>query len=388
MNNMDFYTNYFIPKLGGSSNKIMWKTDFVCIYVKFCYYFCIYPFRIVILPCKLNETNEGPTNSSIQLKSWLPQKIVCAVSQFFGMFWLLKRCQNNLPNYNNPSFYIRFFHHYVNFFVKVAMLKNAWCNQNDFYNIANFLHNPTTRLLQNVKYRYLIYSFCAINFGLSILAVIGGVDMQPIAALHMWNSTKWLEKMFTEAQHVFLLKSFNSTTSSNVFEYFSWKQYVLIPIATMGFVQKQLLSHFCDLHVLLSTLTLWVSIKAFHDELSQSSMARKGSYHGKVFKYKLNWDAVHEMYTNLQRMSELQNKLVGRYITLYLLEITLYNSIMLDRVFKYFENGDWFGLARYIIFICEISMSLWFAADSCHKVTYLKKIYLQLILKSYLTAYM
>lgn len=363
---MDFYNNYFVPTLGGSSNKVMWKTDFVCIYAKFCYYLCIYPFHIVFLPHTLNETDESTTNRSIQLKFWLPQKIVCALRQFFGIFLLLGRCQNNLPNYNNPSFYIRFLHHYVNFFAKVVMLKIAWCNKNDFYNIVNVLNKSTTVLLQDVKYRYFIFSFCVLNFGLSILAVIGGVDMQPLETLHTWNSTQWLEKMATKTQHVFLLESFNNITSSNVFEYYSWKQYILIPIATMGFVQKQLLSYFCDLQVLLSTFTLWVSIKKFHDKLSHSTMACKRRYHGKVFKYKLHWDQVHEMCTDLQQVSELLNKLVGTYITLHLLEITLYNSIMLDTVFKSFENGDWFGLVRYVTFICEISISFWFAADSCH----------------------
>lgn len=96
-------------------------TNFLKIYLDFCYYLCFSPFRLAF---------DSGTNQ-FAVRQWLPQKICCGLFTTLCYFWLLgsiTSCAPDSSHAQNPKMYFNMFTSY-------------WIYSEKFYN-QNFLDEP------------------------------------------------------------------------------------------------------------------------------------------------------------------------------------------------------------------------------------------------------
>lgn len=116
---------------------------------------------------------------------------------------------------------------------------------------------------------------------------------------------------------------------------------------------------YCDLLLLTSVLTLWVTVRHFTTVYLNS-----GS----------DWVTVFQMYTNLKMLAAKINKVIGSNVTLYLTEFVLDYATNLDRtlVEEATSGSDWMKTFTILIYFTGAVSILCFSADVSHMVRFAK----------------
>lgn len=128
------YNSSQTPSQQDPSIGFMDLTNFFKVYFDFAYFTCISPFRLKI------KWDEAGSERIIQLGSWWPQRVVCALGSCFSLASLVKLIRIQFPiNPNAPAQYFA-----VMFSLTIAVLfsliwKKFWLDKELFLRIMKFL---------------------------------------------------------------------------------------------------------------------------------------------------------------------------------------------------------------------------------------------------------
>lgn len=95
------------------------------------------PFRVSL---KYNAAGE----SFYVARSWMPQKVLCAIQTFLGLLRDIQEFLNSIPEHTdrrNPVKYFLFMSGILDSLMKYLIVKKIWLNQTDFLNVLNFMLN-------------------------------------------------------------------------------------------------------------------------------------------------------------------------------------------------------------------------------------------------------
>lgn len=345
--------------------------DFISIYVNYQYFLGICPFRLSNKPKPLTDIEQGNREVRFsQIKSWLPQKIFCMLGHILSCFWLVEKIRKTeASKQRNAAYYIRMADLLLGVYIKAGVLKMMWFNQEEFLKLSEYIRKRNEIFkLHKKKYTIMICFLCGYNTLLSFFSVVGGIHIQTKGTQNTWNSTLWLEKMMVASKHLFFLENNRNQNVTNVNFFKSWDEYILFPLTIFGFVQRRLLSFYCDIRLLKSVYTLWIVTNHFHCEINESCLQKLSVCYDKCFKTKLSWKTVNSLFADLKELSEILFKLIGTQVTCMLVQFTFHDSRMVVGFRKRLDNLDWGGLLKNLTFTGTSIGFLYFAADACHKV--------------------
>lgn len=115
-------------------------TNFYKMYFLFGFYLCITPFRLIVVATKETITISDGDSFLVQVKPWLPQKIIWAVVWFFGQAQALYYCRLAFSlNDTSPSKYFEFVYLFLLFWGKLLTMKNFFRNPTMFEDVTSSL---------------------------------------------------------------------------------------------------------------------------------------------------------------------------------------------------------------------------------------------------------
>lgn len=133
---------------------------------------------------------------------------------------------------------------------------------------------------------------------------------------------------------------------------YSFATLLLTTLHTLGQISRLLISYFCDLALLISTLTLWMAAYSFASGIGNSRLH-------------LTWNEVHARYCFVRKLSQVINYAIGPLITIYLGNSLLYQSTSLDDILML---NTVYRELRLIVFLLTSICTFLFAADACGQV--------------------
>lgn len=168
--------------------------SFLKIYLNLAYYAGLWPFRLVTLQ------NRDNGKISVSLKSFLPQKILCATLSFLVYFWHA-RLQLTVPVFtqdlNRPGTFFEIAFVTVELVQKLRILKHFWWNQQDFLSIFSQIlddsvasdiqykmHIPKPKLILTYM-PYIIVCFLELIFA---KGGFGFIQVSDLSFERWWNS--------------------------------------------------------------------------------------------------------------------------------------------------------------------------------------------------------
>lgn len=142
-----------------------------------------------------------------------------------------------------------------------------------------------------------------------------------------------------------------------------------------------MLSLFCDLFVMMGSITLWTCAHSFaqqlQDEMLQQTdddnafilMSRKLKTDSQLGAY----DTVHNNYLALKKFTSLINSMFDSNVTCFLLDAVLYYSTSFNEVFiEGVGFTDWNKSFRVLFFFCNMCIALLISAEIVHCMQALK----------------
>lgn len=108
--------------------------------IDFMYFSFCCPFRLKFSSrIKFHESQKG-----FVVCQWLPHVILCGVISIIDCLWMLKKMRDGFPintkEDKNPVLYVDIFGLAVSSLNKLLLIRNLWVRQEDFLQIANFVH--------------------------------------------------------------------------------------------------------------------------------------------------------------------------------------------------------------------------------------------------------
>lgn len=360
------------------------------IFLDFTYFLCISPFRLEHVSSKSSSviSLESSANKYFN-KSWLPQKILCLVTTFLGIFWILRDIRSTNPfRYDrrikspSPFMYFRVAFNILNGIVKLITVKHLWRNSNDILAVANYAASVEKKYSWNfhAPRKRLIIFLSALNMIFALVTCISGLGLD-LSRNHSKcaNSTiegffeLWVIKLVDTAKYSLFLDSYN------LHEY-PWGVTIITVIGAIGYIQRRILAISADYLILITTLTLWVPARSFAVSLTES---HRSSW--KVCRDKqlstlgvLNYIQVQDHFDSIKILSNLINSTFSHKVTFYLLRIVVYYSTSLDDIFGEGDDGinadssEDFDELKRVMWLCwflgNTAVNLYFSVDICQQM--------------------
>lgn len=329
------------------------------IYLDFCYFLCFSPFRLVF----------DRTRNSFRVQSWLPQRLLCAISSFLCSFWLLRTFTSVVERGlgRNPTMYFNIASSITGLILKSCVVKKFWRNQSDFETLVNVLVQPEPPFFTGVNTKYCMFLtrnkirlLCSLYTVIMLITVATGIGIYNHNDHVLDLSISWwAERMVENSRRVYLFTSVrNSTELTSVGNVF------LLMAGSIGFFQRHLMGFFGDLYFMIFTLTLWTPAFLLGKKLTENA------------EMNLDWTQV-QMYTQvIQEISQLVNNLASSVVTCFLVEVVVFYSTSFGDVFNGSEKGlMWNKCIRMTFFGMSTCTILLLAANICHQVKFITAVH-------------
>lgn len=383
-------------------------TNFLVIYIDFAYFLLLSPFRLI-----RNETG------NFTAKSWLPQKICCALFTILSIFWLIRELRLSVPTNakqsKNPSKHFEMLLALLSFLVKGITVKKLWFNQAGLLDIVNWIAkndecDGTPALPVVVKRKMWITQKSAIRLICSLYTVMVLTNLGIGRGLHgssygtdgdneAWSLEWWWRKMEVAGQYNFFCISSHYSPVGGSGGGGIGQMLIAIP-SLIGFITRHVLGSYADLFLLMAVLTVWTALKSFSLILEGSS---EDEYLMSVFMSKVQvitlsrhpnykcggflaggreskWVKVENYLKSIKILSKLINQVFGSHVTIFVLEAVVYYATSFDQVFIESHRGDggrghqeYGAMIRLVFYFTSACIILLFSADVCHQMNRLKE---------------
>lgn len=133
-------------------------TNYLKIYYDCVYFLCLCPFRVVKTCDPVPRSIEIPKISKFKSKSWLPQKICCAIITLLGFPWLIRDFRLSIPKRStestsifmkDPTIYFGIMLNIVGTFLRLAVTRVFWRKSEEVSEILNFLVEISDKNLED-----------------------------------------------------------------------------------------------------------------------------------------------------------------------------------------------------------------------------------------------
>lgn len=356
--------------------------NFIITYLNFSYVLCLSPFRLA-------RKSKSLSQPKFSIRTNIFQKTLCFITTFLGSFWIVRDLRVSFQSNDelkNPSLYFRTMFSILSAAMKIVTVFSLWGKSQDYLSLVEFLGNQPyftapralkSQSLQLQKHRqvawfirkpavviicvtYLVIVASSCTFGLGL-----GASTEQV--LRDWKKyiVHGMKYCLLLEQHQFSRGSFPET--------------IFFVCGAIGYLQRRLLGVFCDLLVLMCTLTLWSSSNTF------SRLLRKGAedeFDYRTDEYMVSflnphkWTQVLRDYATLKTLAGLLNKVFGNHLSCFVLGFSLYYATRFDEMFVKREGSSLgqydspkmiTSMAYFLVNPCAV---LYFSADICYQVTY------------------
>lgn len=358
--------------------------NFYKLYFNFTYFLCVSPFRFTF-----SNNNNIPKSEAVLLEksgtvffthrkwkssSFLPQKVICALSSSLGIYWMAKSVIFAVPlgdiieetksSIPNPRRYFSFAVQLTEFIIGTTTLHKFWFQQDLFLDIIHFVDSPSFRknFLPSNPPKSQLLQFLTSQltrfFVFSLITFV--VCLRFIAEFNLSNEKLRLEENWSrfladqnDPNHIRFL---NIRFSSSIF-------YLFISVLELLACLSRATFNFCALLLPMSTLTLWAPAKSFAEGFEIDKLKKEWS-----------WLEFNEQLKQLRELADLIAKAVGTMVTLYLVEVVLLYGLAFNVTFLY-QSGS--AGSPWIFLVVKIVYSVYFvgncvfllmSADICSQV--------------------
>lgn len=382
--------------------------NFLKIYIDFAFYLGICPFRLELVNQQLGLQGTV-TRKRYTTRSYLPQKLICASSSFLGFLWFLSTFRTTLfPNVKRSSrihstkyliqasYYVGVVGGFISLLLKSTAVLKFWAAGGKLVSILNFIldgdcntGNKNVNIYSSTD-DSLTCSRISKKVGVTLICLaytIGGISNwimgYGLGHISDWSWKWWWEGVVKSSHFNFFLG--NATFPS--------QRHLELPIGILGvigFFNRQLISYFLDLFLLMNILTLWSLSRAFSAMLVQNCVHLRGTKMkwGRIFLARdliwklqmepgqlsrnnkvIDWQKIDVYFKSLRNLAGLINNLVGTHLTLFLADNVLYYSTTFHQVFILeWENVDKTKVLRLLFFMCNIAFVFVSSADICKQM--------------------
>lgn len=340
-----------LPELSGHSSTIY----FLKFYLDWAYYLCLSPFKL-----KVNSLGQFYPHT------WLPQTLLSAAFSVLGYFWIIRDIRLSIPTEpTNPSLYFLMILIFMFFCILTLTTKQLWMNQSEITNIVNFI--AETKLSSSTEnhglMKFAALIACFVYTGNGLAATVAGEHSGPSCNVTTSGSDpqRWWQAIVTSGRYNFFMEHHHQYSSSWQLDS-SQEQVLTIQdgligvLAAIGFLNRRLFVAYCDLLLLMATLSLSVTARAFASTLTENGSGSTTATR------KLSWPEVRQNYNLLKEMANKINNLLGTNVTLFLVKSILYYAIGFKKV------HSWTSLCFVMTYFAGASFGLIITADICHQV--------------------
>lgn len=289
----------------------------------FAFLFCLSPFHLQL-------AQKSPTISFSMRGYWL-HKVICVSLTFLSSLWLLREFRlNPTGRSRHPSTYFKLLAYIVDTFLKVVTIKEFWMNGKDVVKLINFIgnHIPAEKscTLKSTKILgyFLAVCFSLLGFVRWISGAIGLTftsEANNNGTNEQWTLIRWWDSNVEAGRYNLFFQDFpchHHTLNT-----------VLGVLAVLGHLHRRLLGLYTDYFLLIMTLTLYLAVKHFINDLYDMSSLEDSNFEGDS----TSWLVVHQKFRQLQKLSRQINSIIGTNVTTLVAQIMLYCATSLDEIF-------------------------------------------------------
>lgn len=189
---------------------------FLLFFVNTAYIFCLSPFRFTFVRAENGR-------SFYSVKTWVPQKILCAIQAILGLSCILQAFIAATPHdTKNPTKHFRFMALILDTLLKIHTLKELWLNQSDLANIVNSLASRENKFPRNkVRLTHPLIAgmivFLYTALGISNWVSGSGLFTDTKGQIVYWSFEKWWTCMVDSGRKYFFLPKSAGNTTKNVY---------------------------------------------------------------------------------------------------------------------------------------------------------------------------
>lgn len=213
---------------------------FLSVPINFSFFLCLSPFYLKVTTTLGNDMPKV----TVSAKSWLPQKITCALLTILDLLWMIQFVRKSFPaNPKNPSHHINMVTTLISQLFKCVMLKKLWANKKDFAKIANYILTSRIPVLQSgwlVKFgNVLIYSLLVMYtiLGLMYIDWVGGfTEFSVTEAARPTIGSNWWSGMVASGKHNFFLNNSTSIAAPTMLS--PWMDNFIGVLSTAGLLHR------------------------------------------------------------------------------------------------------------------------------------------------------
>lgn len=366
------------------------------IFLKLSYFFLICPFYL------------SKSSSKFEIKTWIPQTFLCGLNNILCILWIIGNARQSFTNlsYSTPSYFTCALS-ILNIIRRTATLKTFWLKRTQFLNLVNFLANLDHEQEINSDNHHflpklLIFWLISVIFTVGpLVSFITGTKIQmctnnPIS-MEIGNKSQlivptlsgahwWLQNVLQSSNYIFFRQKDCNKMES--IESLSFLDVIQVIFGGIAFLQRHLLSFYCDMFLIFATLSFWIAGNSFFSCLQScmtkrnesivsmtcSSLAEDEICDLKANSFNNKWENIFQKYEALVSLVNYLNNLLSCTVTWFLIESILYYSTSYGEIIIW--NGSrehvkywWWKLARLLIFSVGSFSVLLLAADGNRKVT-------------------
>lgn len=332
-----FFFNFF-PQFRRNMSNAISLSNFIRVFQTFSYLFGYSPFYF-----SFKGTGQSKSASA---KSWLPQKIICALLSISGSVWLIAEVFPKFPKTSSseirsihPSLYFQFFFALVSSANKILTFKHMWEGRKVCAGIVNLILKSESKELEieagwvstqssrkhpipyknrdwTLKWlprKAVVFIICSLYTGMALETFISGSGLLPASQEIISNyENQTLSRLFIWAERIKVTLHFLLPVTSH------FPDFLVIIFGIFAFFQRRMSGLFTDLSILIPTLTLWTCSKKLSNSLEE---------------FDIKWSEVKRRYLNLKQCSHLINKWIGNRFTLIVIGVVTYYSTRLGEAF-------------------------------------------------------
>lgn len=357
------YFNNFRSKIPPTPFKQSAKNcNFLRYFFSATFLLCLSPFRICINKADERFSNKRPI---FVIKSWFPQKIICAILTLLGCFWILRELRTSIPTKGkNPTQHFNFVSQAFHSILKLITIKQFWCRKESILKIVQFISNVETdwiglspvkqhskswrsHLLATVLPIALISLYAGIAF---INWVIGpGISVFAVSSDNIvkdeWSIDLWWMGMIRDSRFNFFLPSPGNSKIAEISQF----DYVLAALTSLGYLQRRIFGMYTDLFIVLAVMGFYQTTSAFKQSLDDCK----------------SWSKIHEYFKILKRLSNLMNGLFGSNVALLATFVMAFFPVTLDALIT--QRNAW-KLASILFYYCNYVATFLISAAAANQV--------------------
>lgn len=336
------------------------------IYLGYCYFTFFTPFYFTF-----NTPLSNSTINNLNMRSWVPQKIICAFGSILVLFWTSLSVRQSFPSAGtalNPNTYFDIAILASNFMVKLTWTKLIWKNQKDIKRLFVHLQNLNFHAKNVSGKKHVIVQVCTNKLVICGIFLFYSLTMIcnlfTCYSLCRGHTTRdiFYENGYLQILCDWMRWALNVQGTCNVSN-LTTLDIVLIGIGTIGYILRNLSAFLPDIYTCLSAIILWCVVYTFCVNLPQISAINSSE----------EWKAIYQDFHKVVKTAKLVNKAIGLLPFWHLIENTVYYSLRFQQAFlDVLRKNEWTNLIRMITFVpAEIGMFI-IAADVCRQVRKIK----------------